>query len=65
MLILLLILNDAGPSLQGALHVMNTYSTFTGLLVNWHKSLLFPVVEGPWPHLMLLSLSSGWTNSLI
>lgn len=43
---LLLFLNDAGASLQGALSIMNTFSAFTGLRVNWHKSQFFPVDEG-------------------
>lgn len=43
---LLLFLNDAGTSLQGVLKIMNTFSTFTDLRANWHKSLLFPVDEG-------------------
>lgn len=43
---LLLFLNDTGASLQGALQVINTYSTFTSLQVNWHKSFLFPVNGG-------------------
>lgn len=39
---LLLFLNDAGPSLEGALQVLNTVAPITGLKVNWPKSLLFP-----------------------
>lgn len=35
---LLWFLNDARPSLQGALQTMNTFSQFTGLRVTWHKS---------------------------
>lgn len=49
---LLLFLNDAGPSLQGALQVLNSYSTFTGLRVNWTKSLLFPIDPGDRPLLL-------------
>lgn len=37
---MLLFLNDAGPSLQGALQVLNSFATVTGLKVNWPKSLL-------------------------
>lgn len=40
---LLLFLNDAGPSLEGALQVLNSFSSVTGLRVNWTKSLLFPI----------------------
>lgn len=43
---LLLFLNDAGDSLWGALGIMDAFSAFTGLRVNWHKSQLFPVDEG-------------------
>lgn len=43
---LLLFFNDAGDSLRGALGVMDAFSAFTGLRVNWHKSQLFPVDEG-------------------
>lgn len=40
---LLLFLNDAGPSLQGALKILDSISIVTGLKVNWNKSLLFPI----------------------
>lgn len=39
----LLFLNDTGPSLEGALQVLNSFSIVTGLRVNWMKSLLFPL----------------------
>lgn len=38
-----LFLNDAGPSLQGPLQILNSFSSITGLKVNWTKSLLFPI----------------------
>lgn len=40
---LLLFLNDAGPSLKGALQVLNSFSAVRSLKVNWEKSLLFPI----------------------
>lgn len=40
---MLLFLNNAGPSLQGALQVLDSFATFTGLKVNWSKSLLLPI----------------------
>lgn len=40
---MLLFFNDAGPSLQGALTVLDTFAAVTGLRVNWSKSLLFPI----------------------
>lgn len=40
---LLLFLNDAGPSLQGALKILDSFLMVTGLKVNWSKSLLFPI----------------------
>lgn len=43
---MLLFLCDAGPSLQGALKLLNTYSLFRGLMVNWGKSLLFAIDQG-------------------
>lgn len=43
---ILLYLNDAGLSLQGALDLMNAYSAVTGLRVNWSKSFLFPIDLG-------------------
>lgn len=39
----LLFLNDAGPILQGALKILDSFSIVTGLKVNWSKSLLFPI----------------------
>lgn len=39
-------MNDAGPSLQGALQVLNSYSVVMGLNVNWAKSLLFRIDPG-------------------
>lgn len=38
-----LFLNDPGPSLQGALHILNIFSEVMGLWVNWTKSQLLPV----------------------
>lgn len=38
---MLLFLNDAGPSWQGALQTLNSFAPFTGLRVNWSKSLSF------------------------
>lgn len=40
---LLLFLNDAGPSLQRGLEILDYFSTVTGLKVNRTKSLLFPI----------------------
>lgn len=40
---MVLFLGDAGPSLQGALSLLNTFSMVTGLRVNWPKSTLFPI----------------------
>lgn len=40
---MLLFLNDAGPSLQGVLNVLDTFAGVTGLKVNWSKSILFPI----------------------
>lgn len=40
---MLLFLNDAGPSLQGVLDVLNKFAEVTGLRVNWSKSILFPI----------------------
>lgn len=39
---MLLFLNDAGLSLQGALQVLNFFYFISDLKVNWTKSLLFP-----------------------
>lgn len=45
---LLLFLNYAGPTLQGALQILDSFSTVTGLKVNWAKLLLFPIdTEAP------------------
>lgn len=43
---LLLFLNDAGDSLWGTLRIMDVFSAFMGLRVNWHKSQPFLVDEG-------------------
>lgn len=40
---LLLFLNDLGPSLQGALHILNPFLEITGLQGNWTNSQHFPV----------------------
>lgn len=40
---MLLFLNDAGPSLQGALTVLDAFTVVTGLKVIWSKSLPFPI----------------------
>lgn len=40
---MLLFLCDVGPSLQGALQVLNSFSPVYGLKVNWTKSLLSPI----------------------
>lgn len=43
---MLLFLRDAGPSLEGALELLDIFSPFTGLKVNWGKSILFPIDQG-------------------
>lgn len=40
---MLLFFNDADPSLQGALNLMNVYFVVTGLKVNWAKYLLLAI----------------------
>lgn len=41
--LLLFFLIDVGSSLQGALQILNSFPSITGLKVNWAKSLLFPI----------------------
>ena len=43
---MLLFIKDAGPSLKGALELLNVFSGFTGLKVKWDKSLLFAIDQG-------------------
>lgn len=39
----LLFLDDPGPSLEGALQMLEMFSSIAGLKVNWSKSLKFPI----------------------
>lgn len=40
---LLLLLNNLGNSLRAALKIMNDFTTFSGLEVNWMKSFILPM----------------------
>lgn len=42
----LLYLNDAGPSLLAALCIFDTFGRYSGIKINWAKSILFPLDEG-------------------
>lgn len=42
----LLYLNDAGLSLSAALKLFDTFGTFSGLRINWSKSIIFPIEDG-------------------
>lgn len=48
----LLYLNDAGPSLVAALEIFDKFGNFSGIRINWSKSVLFPLDNQP-------SFSSG------
>lgn len=39
----LLYLKDAGPSLLAALRIFDEFGLFSGIKINWSKSILFPV----------------------
>lgn len=39
----ILFLNDQGPSLKEALHIISEFYRFSGLKVNWEKSQLPPI----------------------
>ena len=59
---MLLFLNDAGPSLQGALSVLDTFALVTGLRVNWSKSLLFPIDQAARSTSPRTTPHAGWTR---
>lgn len=45
----LLYLRDDGTSLQAALSVIDKFGHFSGICVNWGKSVIFPLHSGAGP----------------
>lgn len=41
----LLYLNDAGPSLLAAVRIFDTFGGYSGIRINWAKSILFTLDE--------------------